>query len=81
MNYKLSKHAIDVIAARSIKTEWIDLVFDTPSRKDIIAPNEVHYFKTIADNEERCLKVVFNPISMVVITVYFDRNMRKRGCK
>ena len=81
MDYKLSKHAIDVITARNIKTEWVVLIFDNPSRKDIIAPNEVHYFRAIVENESRCLKVVFNPISMVVITAYFDRNMRKKGCK
>lgn len=81
MDYKLSKHAIDVMAARSIKTEWIDLVFENSSRKDIVAPDEIHYFATIVANESRCLKVVFNPISMIVITVYFDRNMRKEGCK
>jgi len=42
---------------------------------------EVHYFKTIEENLHRCLKVVINPVSMKIITVYFDRNMRKKGCK
>ena len=31
--------------------------------------------------ENICLKIVLNPISMIVITAYFDRNVRKKGCK
>ena len=81
MNYQLSKHAVDVIVARGIKIEWIKIVFEMPTREDTISINEVHFFATISSNENRCLKVVFNPITQIVITVYFDRNMRKKGCK
>ena len=31
--------------------------------------------------ENRCLKVVVNPVKRLEITVYFDRQMRKKGCK
>lgn len=81
MDYNLSRHAMDVMYSRNIKRERVEEVYKNPSCKHTIAVNEIHYFAMIAENNHRCLKVVLNPISMVVITVYFDRNMRKRGCK
>ena len=72
---------MDVIAARNIELKWINDTFEHYSRIDKIADNEVHYFNSIEENENRCLKIVFNPIAKIVITCYFDRNMRKRGCK
>ncbi len=81
MKYRLSQHALDVIRARAIKEEWIENTSENPSLKVVKAPNEVNLFSTIKENENRCLKVVVNPISMIVVTAYFDRNMRKKGCK
>jgi len=81
MKYRLSQHAIDVMAARAIPKQWVEDTIENPSLKIIKAPNEVQLFSTIKEYDNRCLKVVLNPISMVVITVYFDRNMRKKGCK
>jgi len=81
MKYVLSKHALDVMGARGIKEEWVDRTVETSSLKVIKAANEVHLFLTIYEHESRCLKVVINPISMIVVTAYFDRNMRKKGCK
>jgi len=81
MIYKLSKHAIGVISARNIKIEWIEFVLDSPSLINNISDIEINYFSIIDDNESRCLKVVYNPISKIIITAYFDRNMRKKGCK
>ena len=81
MNYILSKHAIDVIANRSIEISWIDLVLENPSLVLNISTIEVHYFSSIIDSDNRCLKVVINPTTQVVITAYFDRKRRKKGCK
>jgi len=81
MEYRLSQHAKDVTAARGIKEAWIEKTLLNPSLKIIKASNEVNLFLAIQANENRCLKVVVNPISMIVITAYFDRNMRKKGCR
>jgi hypothetical protein len=81
MDYKLSKHALDVIDARNIKSKWIEFVLENPTVKNTKASNEVNFFAPILESENRCLKIVLNPISLVVITAYFDRNMRKKGCK
>ena len=81
MEYRLSRHALDVMMARGVKEKWIEDTTANPSLKIVKAPNEVNLFLTIKENENRCLKVVVNPISMIVVTVYFDRDMRKKGCK
>jgi len=81
MEYRLSQHALDVMAAREIKEKWIRDTIQYPSLKRVKSSNEVNLFSTIDENGNRCLKVVVNPISMIVVTVYFDRNMRKKGCK
>jgi hypothetical protein len=81
MKYRLSQHAVDVMRARGIAEGWVEDAIENPSLKVAKAPNELNLFLTIKENENRCLKVVINPISMIVVTAYFDRNMRKRGCK
>ena len=80
-NYKLSKHAIDVMSSRNVKIEWIEFVLENPSLMNKISIIESHYFSIIKENEDRCLKVVVNPNTGIIITAYFDRNMRKKGCK
>jgi len=69
------------MTARGISMDWVEYTVDNPSLKIVKASDELHLYSTINTHGNRCLKVVINPISMVVITVYFDRNMRKRGCK
>lgn len=81
MKYELTQHALDIIISRDIKIEWIELAVEFPSIQTIVSDVEVHYFKVIEEVLHRCLKVVVNPISMKIITVYFDRNMRKKRCK
>jgi len=81
MKYELSQHAKDVISNREIDIKWIDDVLSQPTKKDIVNDREVHFFKSIVDASNKCLKVVVNPINEKIITAYFDRNMRKKGCK
>ena len=81
MKFKLSIHAQDVMTARGILEEWVVSTIDDPSGRVIVSDEEVHYFSTIHRNEERCLKVVVNPVKYLVVTAYFDRKMRKKGCR
>lgn len=81
MNYRLSAHAQDVINHRGIALQWIETVLSSPSLTVEKCGSEVHYFGTIEAYGNRCLKVVVNPVKRLVITVYFDRQMRKKGCK
>ena len=81
MKYTLSKHAIDVTTARNISLEWIIRTIESPSLKVVVADNEIIFYTVISENEKRCLKVVVNPLNLIVVTAYFDRNMRKKGCQ
>ena len=74
-------HAIDVMTNRGIESRWIDFVLENPSLVLNISIIEAHYFSSILDSDNRCLKVVINPTTQVVITAYFDRKARKKGCK
>ena len=69
------------MSSRNVKAQWVDFTLKTPSLVNEISPIKTHYFSNIQENENRCLKVVFNPNTQIVITAYFDRNMRKKGCK
>ena len=81
MKHKLSKHAIDVMSSRNVKKEWVNLTIKNPSLVKKISTIESHYFSKIEENENRYLKVVINPTTGIIVTAYFDRNMRKKGCK
>ena len=79
MKLKLSVHAKDVMANRQIDEVWIYRIIANPSRTIVIEENEVHLYGTIDEYNERCLKVVINPLNSVIITTYFDRRMKKKG--
>ena len=81
MKYKLSTHAKDVMHHRGIELVWIEAVVAAPALIVKINEFKIHMFGTIEANGNRCLKVVVNPAKALIVTVYFDRQMRKRGCK
>lgn len=78
MDYRLSK---DVVFERDIEEVWIFRVMKSPTLKQEISYNETVFYGMITERENRCLKVVTNPLNRVIVTAYFDRNMRKRGCQ
>ena len=81
MKFKLSVHAKEVMLTRNISRDWVSDALSNPSGKLEISEHETHYFFTIREYGNRCLKVVINPIKLLVITAYFDRKAHKRGCK
>lgn len=81
MKYEFTQHAQDVISSRGIKIEWVQSAIELPSCHRVIDAVEEHFFKSIDEASNRCLKVVVNPVNLKIVTVYFDRNMRKKGCK
>jgi len=80
-NINFSKHALEVMIKRDISKALVLETINDYSLKVKLTENEEHYYKSIKSKENRCLKVVLNPKTLYVVTVYFDRNMRKRGCK
>ena len=81
MKFKLSVHAKDVMNNRNIVEDWVYRIVYHPSITIDIAKDEVHLYGIIHEYNERCLKVVVNPLKNLVITTYFDRKMKKKGCK
>ena len=81
MNFTLSKHAKDVMKNRNILKNWVYDVVLKPSVYIKVQKDEIHMYGIVAEYNERCLKVVVNPIKEIIITTYFDRKMKKRGCK
>lgn len=81
MKYHLSKHAQEVMEKRGVQLVWIETTLLHPTLVASMSDNEVHYYSLIRENENRCLKVVCNPLKELIVTVYFDRNMRKKGCQ
>ncbi|PHS41013.1 MAG: hypothetical protein COB07_03195 [Sulfurovum sp.] len=81
MKFRLSSHAKDVMENRKIKENWVYEILSNPSTTLDIQENEKHLYGIINEYDNRCLKVVINPLKNLVITVYFDRKMKKKGCK
>ncbi len=69
------------MSERGISKKWVFDTLEKYSLKISISNVEEHYFKQIDIADNRCLKVVYNPLGKRIVTVYFDRNMRKKGCK
>lgn len=81
MKFTLSAHAKDVMENRNIREDWVYTILDNPSLIIDIQENEMHLYGVVNEYNERCLKVVVNPLKKLVITTYFDRKMQKKGCK
>ena len=81
MKFKLSRHAKDVMENRNILEKWLYAILDNPSVTINVAEDEIHMYGIVYAYNERCLKIVVNPLTYVVVTTYFDRQMKKKGCK
>ena len=81
MKFKLSVHAKDVMKNRNIIEDWVYAILDNPSVTQEIDIDEMHLYGIVHEYNARCLKVVVNPLKNLVITTYFDRKMKKKGCK
>lgn len=66
---------------RNLKRKWIEDTIEHPDTTEEIEEDETHFFKKILQAAGRCLKVVFNPLSSIVITAHFDRKRTKNNKK
>jgi hypothetical protein len=80
-NLKFSEHSKERILERTIKREWIESTLTSPDDFYQVSEDKSYYLKTIEENGDRCLKVVYNPLENRVITTHFDRSLKKRGCR
>ena len=79
--YTFSQRLETRLKERDLKREWVENTIENPEVIEEIAVDETHFFKKILEADSRCLKVVFNPLSSVVITAHFDRKRTKNNCQ
>ncbi len=75
-------HALEALAKRGIKPEWVAQAIETPdwTEPDPDHPGRIRAFKAISDMNGRILRVVHWPegADIVVLTAYPDRDAAKR---
>jgi hypothetical protein len=78
---RLTKHAQEAIAVRSIAFTWIEEVMGSPDfvEADPRHPERTRSYKAIAECGGRVLRVVHRPEGddIVIIAVHFDRGARR----
>jgi hypothetical protein len=69
-----------MLKERNIPEEWMWRTINNPDWNKVGIDNNIHYFKSIAEHEERILHVVVNPhvSPQKVVTVFFDRKVRRQ---
>jgi hypothetical protein len=78
----LSRHALDSMAERGIRIEWVHHVVLNPqwTEPDRADPDLQHALGRIPEFGNRVLRVVYNHRArpLRVVTVFFDRSQRNR---
>jgi len=75
-----TKHFFERLAERKIQMEWVLETINKPdAKKEIKEENQIRFWKCIHSAGNKYLRVVINPAKGTIITVFFDRNFRKRG--
>ncbi|MBI4830633.1 MAG: DUF4258 domain-containing protein [Candidatus Lindowbacteria bacterium] len=79
MDFILSAHTREMLLERRIPEEWVGRTINNSDRNETRADNNVHFFKSIAENEGRVLHVILNPhvLPKKVVTAFFDRRARR----
>ena len=79
---EFTRHAVRVMAERGISVEWVERVVAAPALRspDPNDPAVERFFGRIAERDGRALRVVVNTnvAPWRVVSVFFDRNMRKK---
>lgn len=80
-NMEFASHAKDMLIERGIVEEWVWRTVNAPDRKRRHPDHDnMHYTKMLGDAKGRVLHVVVDERSQPnhVVTVFFDRRMRKK---
>ena len=78
--YYLTEHAQRVLAEREIPVGWIEQALFDPEKteEDKTDANLVHALKSIGENGNRVLRVVYNKTAIPkrIVTAFFGRRVR-----
>jgi hypothetical protein len=77
---QFSKHAQEMLVERNIREEWVWRTLNAFDNKEIGTDNNLHYTKSIEENESRILRVVVNPSvePARIVTIFFDRRLKRK---
>lgn len=80
--YNLTSHAREMVAQRKIEIRWVELAVQNPTQVEADSHDAdlQHRLVSIAENENRVLRVIVNYTVSPwrIVTVYFDRKLRGR---
>ena len=80
VNFELTEHAKLRISDRQISLHWIEMTLLSPQEVELDSkdPDLRHALLTIADYNNRVLRVIYNVKAAPnkVVSMYFDRKMR-----
>lgn len=81
INFEFSAHSLDMLKEREIKEEWVDLTLKSPDKIENREDGTTHFIKSIFENGGRFLRVITNQNvnPNKVVTLFFDRNLRKQN--
>ena len=80
VHLEFTKHAVDVMEERTIRTEWVERVVAEPMMR-VPDPNDSEverFFRRFPEHSDRVLRVVVNTrvAPWRVVSVFFDSSMR-----
>ena len=80
-DYEFTDHARDMLAERKIESLWVAQTMEAPDKRQAMQDGIVHFIKKIEACGGRYLRVIVNAQSSPgkIITVFFDRRLRKQN--
>jgi len=78
--FAFTSHARDMLAERKIPEDWVWRALNQPDEKQLGKDGNMHYTKSIIENNGRVLHVIVNPNFHPnrIITLFFDRRLRTK---
>ncbi len=75
MDFILSEHVKDMLKERNIPEDWVWRVINNSDLQEMGSDENLHYYKSIDEFDNRILHVVVNAnvIPKKIVTVFFDR--------
>jgi hypothetical protein len=80
-NIEISSHAQDMLRERDIPEEWVWQTVNSADQSEFhVEDGNWHYTKAIREKDNRILRVVVNQNASPyrVVTIFFDRRLRKK---
>jgi len=77
VEYDTSSHARDMMNERHIIEEWVKRTLRYPDYSEEKEDGTIHYIKAIDEYQGRFLRIIVNPIDLRVVTLFFDRRLKK----